>query len=56
MKIKKITQKVDLNDNVKAENAYECAHDCIVYYYVGKTAKKGCRQKHKVNAQTTILW
>lgn len=47
MRIKKIENKINLEDNVVAENSYKCHHDCIEYYYAGRTASKGCKQKHK---------
>lgn len=51
--IKKIENKINLEDNVVAENSYKCHHDCIEYYYAGRTASKGCKQKHKVTARTS---
>ncbi|WP_155832372.1 hypothetical protein [Butyrivibrio sp. MC2013] len=56
MKIKKVTNKIKLDRNVKAEDAYKCNHDCIEYYYSGNTAKDGCRQRHKVTAKTATIW
>ena len=53
MRIKKIENKINLEDNVVAENSYKCHHDCIEYYYAGRTAYKGCKQKHKVTARTS---
>ena len=53
MRIKKIENKINLEDNVVAENSYKCHHDCIEYYYAGRTASKGCNQKHKVTARTS---
>ena len=55
MEIKKVTDKVELNDqNVKAEwDEYKCNHDCVEYYYVGSTAKRGCRRGSKISASFT---
>ena len=55
MEIKKVTDKVELNDqNVKAEwDKYKCNHDCIEYDYAGSTAKHGCRRVSKISASFT---
>ena len=39
-----------------AENAYECHHDCIKYYYSGDTAAKGCCEKSKLTSSFTTKW
>ncbi|PXV93386.1 hypothetical protein C8E03_102154 [Lachnotalea glycerini] len=56
MQIKKIENKINLDENVIAENEFKCNHDCVEYYYSGSTAKDGCSQKYKVTAKTVTVW
>lgn len=54
MKVKKIFSKIKLDQNVKAEDAYKCNHDCIEYYYSGSNAANGCVQKSEITSKITV--
>ena len=52
MKVKKIFSKINLDQNVKAEDPYKCNHDCIEYSYTGSVAAEGCAQSCEITSKT----
>ena len=53
MKVKKIFSKINLDQNVKAEDPYKCNHDCIEYSYTGSVAAEGCAQSCEITSKMT---
>lgn len=55
MKIKKLVDKVEINEDIKAEC---CCHDCATWKWTGKSCSrvKGCYEKCVWTAKTTKWW